>query len=262
MHIFHSSLGGGKDRRFLSLEYYEHPSRAPALAKPALRSAGSLHPAWVRDGAKGGPRQEWLAAMAAVGQREFGQWGARSQFQPQRRAATAANASAASVAPLHYLDTTELARQIRSGEVTSTGVVEALLHRIRGDRPRIFPDALESLHRLRLMECCCWPQSTIRSLQLWSRSTPNPRCCVLLKPTLRPRVERAGARCTAYPSPRKRCSTRRACAAHEARSCSRRACQIRTRRPWRDSRTPARFSLAKPTVRGLGRVTVATTPMD
>ena len=50
--------------------------------------------------------EEWLAlrkaandAMAAVGQREFGQWGARSQFQPQRRVVTAANASAASAAP-------------------------------------------------------------------------------------------------------------------------------------------------------------------
>ena len=143
MHIFHSSLGGGKDRRFLSLEYYEHPSRAPALAKPALRSAGSLHPAWVRDGAKGGPRQEWLAAMAAVGQREFGQWGARSQFQPQRRATTAANASAASATPLHYADATELARQIRSGEVRSIDVVEAFLHRIRGDPPRTSERAWE-----------------------------------------------------------------------------------------------------------------------
>jgi hypothetical protein len=41
MHSFHASVGGGADRRFMSLEYYQHPSRAPELAAPALARSGA-----------------------------------------------------------------------------------------------------------------------------------------------------------------------------------------------------------------------------
>ena len=91
LHTWHAAWGGGDDRRFYSLEYFEHPRHAlePRYAFEQLACTTMLHPHWVHQATESAPGSlpaKWLQAIRDAGRNEFGQWGEQSMFRSYRKA--------------------------------------------------------------------------------------------------------------------------------------------------------------------------------